>query len=142
MGDHKSKLVDNLGDSNGENAIQDYSAAEFLPATSANEPGSPRLEFLLPIMEVLRAGPAWRQGKMPKEGADLIRTGFASASLMLGAWAFFGSWISAWALIPATLAIIFAPAGIVSRRRRWAFLGLILGMTAFLIVSTWGPIFY
>ncbi len=142
MGDHKSKLHDNRDHSSGENAAQDCSTGEILPSKSVNEPGLPQTESLSPALESLGTALPWRLGKMPEEGADLFRTGFALASLMLGAWALVGSLISTWALIPAALAIIFAPAGIVSTQRRRALFGLILGIAAFAIVGMWGPYLY
>ncbi len=68
--------------------------------------------------------------KMPAEGVDLIRSGFALASLVLAIVAFVGCWFSMWALLPAVLTLLTGAPGLGSRRRSLAFIGIVLGLTA------------
>lgn len=94
-------------------------------------------ESIPPILPQHRAAMRWHQEKMPAEGAELIRSGFAIAASMLGMLALAGSWMSWWALIPATLAVVLAPTGVFSHHRRWAILGIVLGILALFVSSLW-----
>ena len=137
MADHKSKLPDQPDQSVDRIAAAVRRPNEIVPAESANEPSLLRTESIPPILPQYRTAMHRRHEKMPEEGAAMVRSGFAVASLMLGALAFAGCWTSAWSLIPAALAIILAPAGLFSQQRRWAIFGAILGLGAFGINCLW-----
>lgn len=72
--------------------------------------------------------------KMPSEGGDLIRGGFAITSASLAVLAFIGSWISGWAVLPSLLAIVTAPPGLFSHRRLLAMIGVFLGLLSFAMI--------
>ncbi len=79
--------------------------------------------------------------KMPPEGVDLIRSGFALTSLLLAVVAFAGSWISTWALLPAVMALVTGPPGIVSRRRLLAIFAIGLGLATLVLILVRKAIF-
>jgi hypothetical protein len=133
MTDNKSELV---------NPSPPYANAEGSQISPASHPGNvpPILTQPAAIPPILLDRRWLQHGhyreKMPPEGRDLLRSGFALTSLSLGVLALAGCWVSMWSLVPAVLAMVFGPTGVFSHRRLLAIIGVGLGFFAIVITIT------
>ncbi len=63
---------------------------------------------------------------MPSEMDNVAAVGGAVAALVLGAWSLLGAFVTPWSIINAVLGIVLGIWGISSRRRRLAWIGIML----------------